>query len=312
MAVFCMVMFVLPALAQTWPTKPIRFVMAYPAGGSSDIRAKPIANELGKSLGQPVVIEYKPGGGSSVAADFVAKSAPDGHTIGILLSPLAINATLMPNLPYNAATDFTPITLAARLPLAIVVTAQSEFRKLQDLLDMARANPGKLRYGSTGPGGYLAAEYFKSLVGVRVGHVSFAGAGPAVAGLLAGEVDFLFDSLSNSLAQIQAGKLRAISVSTARRSKVVPQVPTIQESGVHDFDISGWYGVFAAANTPDAIVRKLNAGIVKAMAEPDARKQIEDYGYEIVGSTPEELGAHLKSEIVRWGKVVKETGARPN
>jgi len=301
-----------PVCAQTFPTRPIRFVMAYPAGGSSDILAQPIAAELSKSLGQPVVIEYKPGGGSTIAADLIAKSPPDGHALVILLSPLAINATMVPNLPYDTAKDFRAITLAARLPLAVVVRAQSNLRSVQDLVAAAKANPGKLKYGSTGPGGYLGAEYFKSIVGADIVHVPYAGAGPAVAGVIAGEVDFLFDSLSNSLTQIREGKLRAIGVSTAARSGVVPQVPTIQESGVPGFEISAWYGIFAAANTPTPIVQKLNAEIVKAMNLPEARQKIENYGYEIVGSTPEQLDAHLKSEIVRWSKVVRETGAKPN
>jgi tripartite-type tricarboxylate transporter receptor subunit TctC len=314
-AVFAMaacMLFAQDLFARTFPSKPIRFVMAYPAGGSSDILAQPIAAELSKSLGQPVVIEYKPGGGSTIAADLIAKSPPDGHTLAILLSPLAINATMVPNLPYDTAKDFSAITLAARLPLAVVVRAQSNLRTVQDLIAAAKANPGKLKYGSTGPGGYLGAEYFRSTVGVDIAHVPYAGAGPAVAGVMAGEVDFLFDSLSNSLAQIREGKLRAIGVSTASRSGVLPQVPTIQESGVPGFEISAWYGIFAAANTPTPIVRKLNTEIVKAMNLPEARQKIEDYGYEIVGSTPEQLDAHMKSEIVRWSKVVRDTGAKPN
>jgi tripartite-type tricarboxylate transporter receptor subunit TctC len=298
--------------AQTFPNKPIRFVMAYPPGGSSDILAQPIANELSKSLGQPVLIEYKPGGGSTIAADFIAKSVPDGHTLGMLLSPLAINATMMPNLPYDTVKDFTAITLAAKLPFAVIVNAQSNIHAVQELIAAAKASPGKLKYGSTGPGGYLGAEYFKSVVGADITHVPYKSAGLAVAGLLEREVDLLFDSLSNSLVQIQAGKLRAIGVSTATRSHVLPQVSTIQETGVPGFDISAWYGIFAAANTPAPIVQKLNTEIIKAMAVPEARQQIEGYGYQIVGSTPAQLDAHVKSEIVRWGKVVKDTGAKAN
>lgn len=307
-----LMVFVQAACAQAFPSRPIRLVMAYPAGGSSDILAQPIAVELSKSLGQPVVIEYKPGGGSTIAADLIAKSAPDGHTLVILLSPLAINATMVPKLPYDTAKDFSGITLAARLPLAVVVRGESNLRSVQDLIAAAKASPGKLKYGSTGPGGYLGAEYFKSTVGADIAHVPYPGAGPAVAGLMTGQVDFLFDSLSNSLSQIREGKLRAIAVSTASRSGVLPQVPTIQECGVTGFEISAWYGIFAAANTPAPIVQKLNTEIVKAMNLPEARQKIEDYGYEIVGSTPEQLDAHLKSEIVRWGKVVRDTGAKPN
>ena len=265
------------AVAQTFPSKPIRFVMAYPPGGSSDILAQPIANELSKSLGQTVLIEYKPGAGSTIAADFIAKSAPDGHTLVMLLTPHAINATLMPNLPYDTVKDFTSITLAAKLPLAVVVNAQPNSNTLHNLIAAAKASPGKVKYGSTGPGGYLRAEYFKSVVGVDIMHVPYKGAGLAVAGLLERKVDLLFDSLSHLLAQIQAGKLRAIGVSTATRSPVLPQVSTIQESGVPGFDISAWYGIFAATNTPAPIVQKLNAEIIKAMAVPEARQQMPKY-----------------------------------
>jgi tripartite-type tricarboxylate transporter receptor subunit TctC len=300
--------------AQVFPTKPIRLVMPYSPGGSSDILARPIANEMGKSLGQPVLIEYKPGAGSTIGADFIAKSPPDGHTLVMLLTAHAINATLVPNLPYDTVKDFAPITLAATLPLVVAVNAQANIHTLQDLIASAKANPGKLNYGSAGAGNtsHLAVEYFRSIVGIDVTHVPYKGSGPAVAGLLGREVDFMFDSLSSSLAQIQAGKFRAIAVSTAKRSHVLPQVPTIRESGVPDFDISAWYGVFAAANTPPPIVQKLNAEFIKAMAVPEARQRIEGYGYQIVGSTPAQLDAHVKSEIARWGKVVRDSGAKAN
>ena len=302
------------AQAQTYPAKPIRFIMPYPPGGSSDILARPIANEMSKSLGQPVLIDYKPGAGSTIGADLVAKSAPDGYTIIMLLTAHAINASLMPSLPYDTVRDFTSITLAATLPLVVVVNSQAPIRTLQDLIKAAKANPGKLNYGSAGAGNtsHLAVEYFKSVVGIDLTHVPYKGSGPAVAGLLGREVDLMFDSLSSSLGQIQAGKFRAIGVSTAKRSHVLPQVPTIQESGVPGFDISAWYGIFAAAGTPPAVVQKLNAEFIKAMAQPKAKEAIEGYGYQIVGSTPAQLDAHVKAEMVRWAKVVKDSGAKIN
>jgi tripartite-type tricarboxylate transporter receptor subunit TctC len=302
------------AQAQTYPAKPIRFIMPYPPGGSSDILARPIANEMTKSLGQPVLIDYKPGAGSTIGADVVAKSAPDGYTIIMLLTAHAINASLMPSLPYDTVKDFTSITLAATLPLVVVVNSQAQIQTLQDLIKAAKANPGKLNYGSAGAGNtsHLAVEYFKSVVRVDITHVPYKGSGPAVAGLLGREVDLMFDSLSSSLGQIQAGKFRAIGVSTAKRSHVLPQVPTIQESGVPGFDISAWYGIFAAAGTPPAIVQKLNAEFIKAMAQPKAKEAIEGYGYQIVGSTPAQLDAHVKAEMARWAMVVKDSGAKIN
>ncbi|MSQ49419.1 MAG: tripartite tricarboxylate transporter substrate binding protein [Betaproteobacteria bacterium] len=302
------------AYAQTYPTKPIRLVMPYPPGGSSDILARPIANEMSKSLGQPVMIEYKPGAGSTIGADFIAKSAPDGHTLVMLLTAHAINATLLTSLPYDTLKDFTSITLAATLPLVVVVNAQSKIHSVQELIAAAKNNPGKLNYGSAGTGNtsHLAVEYFKSVVGVDMAHVPYKGSGPMVAALLGREIDLMFDSLSSSLAQIQAGKFRALGVSTAKRSHVAPQVPTIQEAGLPGFDISVWYGIFAAANTPAPIVQRLNMEFIKAMAAPEAKQRIEDYGYQIVGSTPAQLDAHVKSEIARWGKVIRDSGAKAN
>lgn len=297
-----------------FPSKPIRFIMPYPPGGSSEILARPIANELTKSLGQSVVVDFKPGGGTTIAADMVAKSAPDGHNIVMMLSAHAINATLMPKLPYDTVKDFASITLAAVQPLVVVVPVQSSIKSLADLIATAKANPGKLNFASAGPGNtsHLSVEYFKSVVGLQMTHVPYKGSGPAIVGLLGQEVDFMFDSLSSSLPQIKAGKFRAIAVTTAKRSKVLPDTPTVQEAGVAGFDVSVWYAILAAAGTPPAIVQKLNAEFIKAMNAPEAKSKIEAAGYDIVGSTPEHLDAFIKSEIVRWGKVVKDSGATIN
>ena len=300
--------------AQAYPAKSLRFIMPYPPGGSSEILARPIANELSKSMGHQVIVDFKPGGGSTIGADAVAKSAPDGYTVVMLLTAHAVNATLMAKLPYDTVKDFASITLAATLPLVVVVNAQSPIRTLADLIAAAKANPGKLNYASAGPGNtsHLAVEYFKSVVGVDITHVPYKGSGPAIIGLLGREVDMIFDSLSSSLPQIQGGKFRAIAVSTARRSRVLPDVPTIQESGVAGFDVSVWYGIFAAAGTPAPIVQRLNAEFIKAMRVPEARDRIEAVGYDIVGSTPQQLDAHVKAEIARWAKVVKDSGATVN
>ena len=303
------------AFAQAaYPAKPIRFIMPYPPGGSSEILARPIANELSKTIGQSVFIDYKPGGGSTIGADIVAKSPPDGYNMVMLLTAHAVNASLMPKLPYDTVKDFASVTLAATLPLVVVVNAQSNIRTLQDLIAAARANPGKLNYASAGPGNtsHLAVEYFKTVAGVNLTHVPYKGSGPAITALLGREVDCIFDSLSSSLPQIQGGKFRAIAVSTQRRSKVLPDVPTIIEQGIAGFDVSVWYGIFAAAGTPAPILQKLNSEIIKAMRAPEAKEKIEAAGYDIVGSTPAELDAHVKAEIIRWAKVVKDSGATAN
>jgi tripartite-type tricarboxylate transporter receptor subunit TctC len=295
---------------QSYPVKPVRFVMAYPPGGSSEMLARPIANEMTKSIGQPVVIDYKPGGGTTIAADYIAKSPADGYTIVMLLTAHAVNATLMPKLPYDTVKDFASITLAAIQPLIVVVNAQAPIRSIKDLIASAKAAPGKLNYASAGPGNtsHLAVEYFKSVVGVNMTHVPYKGSGPAITALLGREVDLIFDSLSTSLPQARAGKFRAIAVSTMKRSHAAPEVPTIHESGVPNFDVSVWYGIFAPAATPAAVVQRLNAEFIKAMAVPDAKERIEAAGYTIIGSAPEVLDAQVRREIARWGKVIKDVG----
>jgi tripartite-type tricarboxylate transporter receptor subunit TctC len=297
-----------------WPARPVRFIMPYAPGGSSEILARPIAQELTKNLGQPVVIDFKPGGGTTIGADLVAKSQPDGYTLVMMLSAHAINATLMPKLPYDTVKDFAPITLAATLPLVVVVPAQSPVRSFQELVAAARARPGKLTFASAGPGNtsHLSVEYLKSQLGLDMIHVPYKGSGPAIIGLLGGEVDFMFDSLSSSLPQIRGGKLRAIAMASARRSRILPEVPTVAEQGVPGFDVSVWYSVLAAAATPAPIVQRLHAEFLRAMRAPEVKEKIEGYGYDIVGMTPAETDAFIRSEIVRWGKVVKESGATVN
>ncbi|MFN5807501.1 MAG: Bug family tripartite tricarboxylate transporter substrate binding protein [Burkholderiales bacterium] len=302
------------AKSQTFPSKPIRFVMPYAPGGSSEILARPIAQELSRTLGQSVFVDFKPGGGTTIGADFVAKSAPDGHTLVMMLSAHAINATLMPKLPYDTVKDFAPITIAATLPLVVVVPAQSPIKTFQDLISTARAQPGKLTFASAGPGNtsHLSVEYLKSRLGLDMIHVPYKGSGPAIIGLLGGEVNFMFDSLSSSLPQIKAGKFRALAMASARRSRILPDVPTVIESGVADFDVSVWYSILAAANTPPQIVQRLHSEFVRVLRTPDVKEKIESYGYDIVGSTPAEADAFIRSEIVRWDKVVRESGATVN
>ena len=298
------------ASGQGYPIRPIRFIMAYPPGGSSDLLARPIAHEMSKSLGQQVLIDYKPGGGTTIAADLVAKSPADGYTIIMLLTAHAINATLVPKLPYDTLKDFASITLAALQPLIVVVNAQSPIRSVQELIAAAKANPGKLNYASAGPGNtsHLAVELFNAMVGTKILHVPYKGSGPAVTALLAREIDLMFDSLSTSAPHAKGGRFRALAVTTTKRSHAVPDVPTMQEAGVPGFDVAVWYGIFARAGTPPDIVKRLNAEVIKAMHAPEAKERIETAGYTIVGSPPEVLDAHVKVEIDRWGKLIREAG----
>ncbi|MSQ18897.1 MAG: tripartite tricarboxylate transporter substrate binding protein [Betaproteobacteria bacterium] len=298
------------ATAQNYPTRPIRFIMAYPPGGSSDVLARPIAHEMSKSLGQQMLIDYKPGGGTTIAADLVAKSPPDGYTVIMLLTAHAINATLVPKLPYDTQRDFASITLAAVQPLIVVVNAQSPIRSIQELIAAAKANPGKLNYGSAGPGNtsHLAVELFNVMVGAKISHIPYKGSGPAVTALLAREIDLMFDSLSTSAPHANGGRFRALAVTTTKRSHAVPDVPTMQEAGVAGFDVAVWYAIFARAGTPPEIVKRLNAAVSKAMQVTEAKERIESAGYTIIGSTPEELDQHVKVEIARWGKVIRDAG----
>jgi tripartite-type tricarboxylate transporter receptor subunit TctC len=221
-----------------------------------------------------------------------------------------VNATLMPKLPYDTMRDFAPITLAAVAPLVVEVNAQSPIRTLRELIDAARSSKGKLNYASAGPGNtsHLAVELFKMTVGVDMTHVPYKGSGPAITAILGREVDLMFDAIGSSLPQIQAGRFRALAVTTATRAPVLPNVPTVQEAGVPGFDVSVWYGVFAAAGTPQPIVQKLNAEFIRAMNVPEVKERVEALGYQVVGSTPAQLDAHVRNEITRWARVVKEAG----
>jgi tripartite-type tricarboxylate transporter receptor subunit TctC len=298
------------AFAQDYPNKPIRFILCYPPGGNSDVLARPLANELTKSLGQPIVIDNKPGGGATIGADFTAKSAPDGYTIVMLLPAHAANATLMSKLPYDTIKDFASITLLTTAPLVVEVNAQSPLRTVQELISAAKANPGKLNYASVGPGNasHLAVELFKSMVGIDLIHIPYKGSGPAIVALLGREVEVFFDGLGSSLPQIQAGKFRALAVSTATRSRSLPDVPTVMEAGVPGYEVYTWFAMFAPARTPAPIIQKLNAEFVKALRVPAVKASFEASGYDIIGSTPAQLDALMRDEIVRWGKVIKDAG----
>ncbi len=300
------------ALAQAFPTKPIRFILPYPPGGNSEALARPLAHEMQKNWGQPLIVDFRPGGGATIGADIAAKSPPDGYTIVMMLPAHAANMTLMPKVPYDLAKDFASVTLLTTAPLVPEVNAQSPIKSLQELIARARANPGKLTYASVGHGNasHLTVELFKSMTGIDLVHVPYKGSGPAIIALLAGEVDVFFDGLGSSMPQIQAGKFRALAVTTAKRNKALPDVPTVSESGVPGFDVYTWFGIFVPAATPKPIIQRLNAEFVKALRAPDVTARFEALGYDIVGSTPEQLDALVKSEIARWGKVVKEAGVK--
>jgi len=300
------------AVAQTFPARPVRLFIPYPPGGSAELLARPIAERLGEVWGQPVVLDFKAGAGGAIATDALAKSAPDGHALIMVLAAHAINPSLYPKLPYDTLKDFTPVVLAATLPLVLEVNPAVPARNVTELIALARAKPGSLNFASAGNGNtsHLTGELFKTTAGVEIQHVPYKGSGPAVVALMGGEVQMMFDSLSSSLAQIQAGKLRPLAVASRARSAALPNVPTIAESGLPGFVVEGWYGILAPAGTPKALVARISRDINDAMAHPETREKIVALGYEVLGGTPEQFDAHIRSEVTRWAKVVKDSGAK--
>jgi tripartite-type tricarboxylate transporter receptor subunit TctC len=300
------------AFAQTFPTQPITLIIPYPPGGSADLLARPLAPLLQRELGQPVVLDYKAGAGGTLATAQLARAKPDGHTILMVLAAHAINNSLYAKLPYDTRKDFAPVSLLATLPLLLAAPLTTPANTIPELIAYARANPDKLTFASAGNGNtsHLAGEMFKATTGTKMLHIPYKGSSPAVVALLGGEVSMMFDSISTSLPQVKAGKLKAIAVTGDKRSPLLPDVPTVKESGVPSFVVNGWYGILAPAGTPPDVVRKLNLALNKAAKDPKVASQLADYGYEIVGSTPEAFASHIDAELARWKDAVQSSGAK--
>lgn len=306
-----------PALAQPWPARPIRFVVPYPPGGPLDQVARALAEKLREPLGQPVVVENRPGAGGNIGADLVAKAAPDGYAIVMgAVATHAINPYLYAKMPYDANRDFTPITRVATVPNVLVMNPQTAERlgvhSLGDLIAYARKNPGKLNYASGGNGsaGHLAGELLEAQAGVSMVHIPYGGAAPAQLGLLAGQTDLMFDNLASATPQIRAGKLQAFAVTTPQRSSFFPELPTVAESGLKDFDISTWFGVFAPAGTPRPIVDRLNTEFTRALSAPDIRERLARMGAEPSPMSPETFANFVRAEQAKYERIVKASGAR--
>jgi len=301
------------ASAQTWPSKPIRYVVPFAAGGSTDILGRIISEKLAIALGVPVVVDNKPGAGGGVGAAEVAKAAPDGYTImGGTISTHAINASLYSSLPYDPVKDFVPITLIARVPNMLVINNDIPAKNVAELIKLMKANPGKWSFASSGNGTsqHLSGELFKGMAGVEMQHIPYKGSPPALNDVMGGQVSMTFDNITTAWALAKGGKLRALAVTTASRSPVAPDVPTLAESGLPGYEIGSWQGVFAPAGTPPDIVKRLNAEIVKIIKSPDVQKKLIDLGAEPVGDSPEQFAAFVKTEVVKWGDVVKKSGAK--
>jgi tripartite-type tricarboxylate transporter receptor subunit TctC len=299
------------AVAQSaYPTKPIRIVAPFPPGGPSDVLARVIGKGLSDVLGQPVIVENRPGAGGNIGSDNVAKSPPDGYTL--LLGNVgtnAINASLYRKMPYDAANDFAPVALVASSTLIMVVHPSLQVKSISDLVALAKRE--RLNFGSAGIGTpqHLASELFNAMAGITMTHIPYKGAAPLLNDQLGGHVSLAIVGLPVALPHIRTGKLIALGVTSSARSPVVPDVPTIAESGLPGYEVGTWYGVLAPAGTPREIVNKLNNEIVKYLQKPEVREQLQRQGFEALSSTPDEFAAHIRTEIVKWAKVVKESGA---
>ena len=301
------------ALAQTFPAKPARIVVPFPAGGPLDTTARAIAQRLSESWGQGVVVENKPGAGGNIGADFVAKSPADGYTVVMgALSTHAVNPSLYAKMPYDAQKDFAPITRVAITPNVLVVNPALPVHSVRELIAYAKANPGKLSFGSgsNGSAGHLAGELFKVDAGIDMVHVPYKGAAPAMQALLAGDTQLMFDNLASAMQQVKAGKLRALAVTTAQRSKLAPDLPTMAEAGVGGFDISTWFGLLAPAGTPPDIVAKWHADVARILSAPDMRERLAAQGAEAAPDTPVEFARFIASEIAKYARIVKASGAK--
>jgi tripartite-type tricarboxylate transporter receptor subunit TctC len=300
------------AQAQSWPNKPIRLVVPFSAGGNTDIVARLFAQELSKTLGQPVVVENKPGASGNIGADAVAKSAPDGYTLVMgTVGTHAINASLYKKMPYDAIKDFAPVTLLASVPNVLVVPVSLPVKSVKELVAYGKANPGKLSFASSGVGTsiHLSGEMFRTTTGIDMTHIAYKGSAPAVTDLIAAQVQLMFDNLPTSLQYVKAGKLRALAVTTAKRIEALPDVPTMIESGFPGFETGSWFGVFAPAATPKDIIARLNTELLKIAQTPEMQQKLLQSGAEPVGKGSEEFTAYVRSETTKWAKVVKDSGA---
>ena len=299
--------------AQAYPTRPIRLVVPFPAGGSLDVVARAIGQKLTEAWGQPVVIDNRPGAGGNIGADLVAKSAPDGYTIlEGALSTHAVNVSLYHKLPYDPIKDFAPITLVAITPNVLVLNRAFPVNSVSELITYAKAHPGALAFGSgsNGSAGHLAGELFKADTGIDMVHVPYKGGAPALQALLAGDTQLMFDNLANSTPQLKAGKLKALAVTTGKRSPLAPELPTLAESGLPGFDIYTWWGLLAPAGTRPEIIAKWNAEVARILGTPEMRAFFAGEGAEPAPTTPDEFAALIRSETTKYARIVKLSGAK--
>ena len=298
--------------ADAYPARPVRVVIGLAPGGGTDIQARLFAQKLSENLGRPFVVENRTGAGGTIAYAQIAKSPPDGYTLLGVTSGYTITPAVYSKLPYDPVKDFAPISLVAQAPFLLLTHPSLPVKSTKDLLALARAKPMVLDCGSAGHGTstHMAFELFRTMAGVNITHIPYKGTGPALIDAMAGQVHMLFGNVLSSLTHVKAGKLRALAVTTAQRSRVLPDLPTVSESGVPGYENSTWFGFLAPAGIPVAVLSKLNAELVKTSQSPDIVERLAPDGGEPVGSTPEQFGRHLISEMTRWRKVVKDAGMK--
>ena len=303
----------LPAFA-AYPDHPIKLIVPVPPGGGVDILSRAIGAKMAQSMGQPVIVENKAGASAAIGTELLAKSPPDGYTIMMGYSAHATNPIFVPKLPYDTSRDFAAIAHVGYIPLILVVNASSPYISVQDLIAAARAKPGQLQFasGGAGAGAHLSGELLKTTANIDVVHVPYKGNAPALTDLLGGQVTMMFDTITTALPHVKTGKLRALAVTSPKRSPLAPDIPTMIEAGLPDFDISAWYVMFAPAGTPKDVMARLNAEVNKAIADPDLRRTLGEQGVEFTGGTPEDADRFVRGEIDRWGRIIKTKGMSGN
>ena len=300
------------AAAQSYPSKPIRIIVPFPPGAFNDTLGRTIASKFSDGGFGQAVVDNRPGAGSTLGADLAAKSPPDGHTLLIVAFPFAVNATLYTRLPYNTEKDFVPIIHAGATPNLLVAHPSVPVKSVKELIALAKSSPGQLNYASTGSGSsnHISMELFKMMTQTNIVHVPYKGSAPALTDMMGGHVMMMFDNTPNVLPHVRSGKIKALAVTSLTRSPLAPEVPTVDEAGVPGYEINVWFGVVGPAGIPRDTVARLNSEINKILQLPDVRERFRNGGVEPVGGTPEKFGEHLRSEIIKWGKVVKESGAK--
>jgi len=298
--------------AQSWPTKPIRMIIAFPPGGPTDLVSRVLAQRLSEQLGQQVIVDNKPGAGGNIAAELSAKAAPDGYTVFYNTSAIVIGPALYGKVNYDPLKDFAPVALTASVPLVLVVNPQLPARSVKEFLDLAKSRAGALNYSSSGTGTItqLASAMMSTQMGLQTQHIPYKGSAPGLVDLVAGQTQFMIDTMNTVLPYARDNRLRGLAVTGSKRSALMPELPTLAESGMPGFEAAAWQGIVVPTGTPADIIQKLNAEVNKALAHPDVRSRLAAQGADILGGSPAEYAAYLRTEIPRWAKAVKDSGAK--